>query len=257
MPHTIKDIYNWIDTEVAPFSRKEVWDNSGLLVGDLAQRVTGVGLVLDITPDAIATAKQLGLQLLVSHHPVIFHPLSSLSAQNPVYLLAQAGICAISAHTNYDSAHGGVNDALAERLGLQDSTPAAIPSMEATILRIGNLPQPMPADAFAAHVQACLGSPVRYARVGSKTIRTVAVLGGAGGEYASEVAALGADAFVTGEAPHHEFIQAVKTGLCLVEAGHFETENPSIAPLAQRMQNAFPSLTIRRIEQENPVMHTV
>lgn len=94
----VKDFYEYLDT-IAPFDRQESWDNSGLLVGDSAQQVETLAVALDITPEAVHWAEKEGAQLFVSHHPVIFHAQKQFLAQEPAYLLAQAGMSAICAHT--------------------------------------------------------------------------------------------------------------------------------------------------------------
>ena len=136
----VKDIYDFLN-EIAPFDRQESWDNSGLLVGDSAQQVETLAVALDITPEAVHWAEKEGAQLFVSHHPVIFHAQKQFLAQEPAYLLARAGMSAVCAHTCLDVAQGGVNDVLAEKLGLSAVKP--VPSGEgAPLLRIGTV-QPM------------------------------------------------------------------------------------------------------------------
>jgi GTP cyclohydrolase I len=121
---TTGDIYAFIDG-FAPFQTAMSFDNPGLLVGDDNTEVTTALLSLDITPEVVREAAELGAQLIVSHHPVIFHPLKKLSKGSVPYLLAQHSITAICAHTNLDMAAGGVNDCLAERLGLKMSVCSA------------------------------------------------------------------------------------------------------------------------------------
>ena len=109
----VGDIYNALDA-FCPFDVHEQWDNVGLLVGESSAQVTRAAVVLDITPDAVERAHEVGAQLIISHHPVIFHPIKNLGAHDPVYLLAKYGMNAICAHTNLDCADGGVNDVLAQ-----------------------------------------------------------------------------------------------------------------------------------------------
>lgn len=121
----VKDFYDYFNT-IAPFDRQESWDNSGLLVGDPKQRVDTLAVALDMTPEAVQMAREAGAQLFISHHPVIFHAQKQFLAQEPAYLLAQAGMSAVCAHTSLDVAQGGVNDVLAEKLGL--SAVEAVPA---------------------------------------------------------------------------------------------------------------------------------
>lgn len=231
----IRDIYALLD-EKAPFSTAEDWDNPGLLVGDLAAPVTTVLVALDATPAALAAARQAGAELLLTHHPVIFHPLKSLSPADPSYQAAAAGMAVLSAHTNLDKAAGGVNDTLAARLGLTDVQPGPD-----GMSRIGVLAETVDARRFAAAVGEALHTAVRVN--GSRPVRRVAVCGGSGGEFLPALAAE-ADAYVTGEVRHHEWLLAEQVGLTLTEAGHYATEVPVVDTLCRWLADAFPSLSV-------------
>lgn len=111
----VKNIYDKIN-KLAPFSYQEKWDNSGLLVGDSDSKVEKILLSLDITNDVVSEAVNGGYDMVVSHHPVIFHPLKTLSNEEPAVRLAKNNISAICAHTNLDIARGGINDIIAEKL---------------------------------------------------------------------------------------------------------------------------------------------
>ena len=113
-----KQIYDAIQ-QIAPFDSAESWDNPGLLVGSPQAQADPLGLALDITPEVLALAKEKGIQTILTHHPVIFHPLKQVRQDSPVFQLVQSGITVISAHTNLDrSPELGTNRVLAERLGL-------------------------------------------------------------------------------------------------------------------------------------------
>ena len=120
---TVTHIYDAID-RLAPFWLTMDFDNTGILVGDRNREVSCALLALDCTPSVIEQAKQLGAQLIVTHHPVIFHPLKRVNEDAVVYQLIRSDIAVISAHTNLDIAQGGVNDALASAIGLRDCIPA-------------------------------------------------------------------------------------------------------------------------------------
>uniref|UniRef100_UPI003FF1330A Nif3-like dinuclear metal center hexameric protein n=1 Tax=Candidatus Fimivicinus sp. TaxID=3056640 RepID=UPI003FF1330A len=247
----VKDIYDFVN-EIAPFDRQESWDNSGLLVGDSAQQVETLAVALDITPEAVHQAEKEGAQLFVSHHPVIFHAQKQFPAQEPAYLLARAGMSAVCAHTCLDVAQGGVNDVLAEKLGLSAVKP--VPSEEgAPLLRIGAV-QPMDTPTLAGEVSRRLKAAVRVASADAgRLITRVAVCGGAGADLMAQAKAAGADAYVTGDANHHEFLDALQMELTLLAAGHYETENPVVDVLARRLSSRFPELRVVRIPQEGPV----
>ncbi|MBQ5841255.1 MAG: Nif3-like dinuclear metal center hexameric protein [Clostridia bacterium] len=232
---TFSDIQNHIHT-IAPFDAAEEWDNVGLLVGSPATEATGILVALDATTDAIHAAVKAGANLLVTHHPVIFEPLRRLEADSLPYRLAAAGVGLLAAHTNLDKATGGVNDTLAELLGLTDVTPAAD-----GLCRIGRLSAPMEPAAFARLVAQRLDTPVRLG--GNRPVSTVAVCGGSGGDFIEELCPV-ADAYVTGEVKHHQWLAANEAGLTLVEAGHYATEVPVVAALCDRLREAFPALPI-------------
>lgn len=219
---------------IAPFETAEEWDNVGLLVGNPDDRVNGVLVALDVTPGALAAAQAVGANLILTHHPLIFEPLRRLDSNSLAYQLAAAHIGVLSAHTNLDKAAGGVNDTLANRLGLQDVRPAPD-----GMSRIGCLPAAVELADFAQQVAACLDTPVRVA--GNGPVRTVAVCGGSGGDCIPALAPL-ADAFVTGEIRHHQWLS--DAGPALIEAGHYATEAPVIDTLCQWLREAFPTLPI-------------
>lgn len=225
--------------QLAPFETAETWDNAGVLVR-CGEAVTGVLCALDLTAGAVAEAEAAGCNVIVSHHPVIFHPLKTLAQGDVPALLVRAGISAVCLHTNLDKAAGGVNDVLAQRLGL-----LAPEAFAQGLGRIGALARPLRADALAAHVSGALRTPVKYADA-QRDILRVAVVSGSGGDLWREAAACGADCLVTGEAGHHDALDALAGGVSLVAATHFATEIAIADVLAQRIGAAFPGLRVQR-----------
>ena len=202
----VGDIYNALDS-FCPFEVHEPWDNVGLLVGEKESEVRRAAVVLDITPDAVKKAHEAGAQLIVSHHPVIFHPIKNLGAHDPVYLLAKYGMNALCAHTNLDCADGGVNDVLAQCLGLENVRKIPSPSADTMLLRAGELKDALSPKNFAELVSQRLCCHVRYCD-GGRSIKRVALCGGAGGEFFSDALAFGCEALVSGDVSHHEFLGA-------------------------------------------------
>ena len=245
---TVKNIYDFIDS-IAPFEKQCEWDNSGLLIGNPCREISKIGVVLDITPDAVKYAAERGVELIVSHHPVIFRPVKSFLDGDVSYMLAANGISAICAHTSLDCANGGVNDVLAETLGFKNPVPLT-ESGEAAMIRKVVIDE-TEADALAMLVADRLSTGVQLADCG-KTIDTVALCGGAGGDFIHAVAESGCDAYITGEAKHHEFLAAKELGVTLIAAGHFETENPVVAVLADKIRNNF-ECEVEIIPQKSPV----
>ncbi len=220
----------------APPELAQDWDNVGLLV-DAGRPVTGVLTALDITAEVVQEAAALGCELIVAHHPVIFHPIKALAPGDVPALLVQKGISAICMHTNLDAAEGGVNDTLAAILGMRDTR-----SFADGCGRIGTVDETS-AAALAAFCQKTLGPGVHYVEAG-RPVRCLAEVSGAGGSYWQEAMALGADCLVTGEAAHHNGIDAKRCGFGLVVAGHWGTEHPIAAVLKDRLARAFPGLTV-------------
>ena len=205
----------------APKITAEEWDNVGLLVDCGQTNITKAVVALDATPAALAFAAENGAQLLVTHHPIIFSPLTVLSHTHPAAVALTSGVSVLSLHTNLDKAAGGVNDTLAEKLGLQNVAVTAD-----GMTRTGTLSAPLCAADFAALCAEKLDTPVTYC--GNKQVKTVAVCGGSAG---SGVFTATADAYVTGEIKHHEWLAANETGLVAVAAGHYATENPVVDAL--------------------------
>lgn len=248
---TVKEVYDALQT-VAPFETQLDFDNAGLLIGSFHQPVTGIGVVLDVTPQAIGQAQQRGLDCIVSHHPIIFSGLKAIPTESPVYQAIRAGLAVISAHTNLDAAAGGVNDALAAALGLEAVQPLGLPGDRTPPMgRIGRLSAGMDSYGFAAYVSEKLHTRAKYVPA-DRPIDTVAVCGGAGEAFIQPAAAAGADALVTADVKHHNLLLARSLGLMVVDAGHFETEQVVIAPLAARLAEAT-HLPVEVLEQLSPV----
>lgn len=257
---SVKEIYRYLD-EKFPYCMQESYDNSGIMV-DCGRNVTKVVVSLDITNTIVDYATALGAELIVSHHPVIFRPIKSISYDSPLYRLIANDVSAISAHTNYDIAEGGVNDQLASKLDLHEIKPVFKVSecsvngilRENYIGRMGVITNEQTPSDFAAFVAERLGKKVGIEYVdGRKNVKTVAVGGGACGEFVFECKKYGIDAFVTGEAKHHEMIYAAENGITLIAAGHYATENVALEKLASTLVEKFEGLTVTVTRLDNPV----
>ena len=230
----INEIIAFAD-RLAPFESAEEWDNVGLLVGDPDAAVSRVLLALDITPAAVEEAREKNCELIVSHHPVIFSPLSALRPDSAEYLLAKYDIAALCLHTNLDRADQGVDTALAAALGLDDTVFFA-----EDFLLVGKPEAPCSAEEFASFIKERLHAPsVRFTQ---GRVSRVAVSSGGGGEGVALARKYGCDAFVTGELKHHQYLCAVQRGIAAFDAGHFSTENVVIAPLKELFEERFPEV---------------
>ena len=239
MSNTVGEIYDVIDG-FAPFDSQADFDNAGLCVGNREAVVSKTLVCLDITKETIDEAVRLGAQLIVSHHPVIFNPIKQLSADSVVYRMAQAGLSAVCAHTNWDQADGGVNDVLFELVSDGAKCEAVTDEEGLKLIRIGKMNKEYSLLAYAEYCKKKLSSPWLQVVDYGLPVRTVAVVGGSYGDGIETCRRAGADTVVTGEAKYHEMLSAEHIGVNLICAGHYETEAPSMATLRDRLADALP-----------------
>jgi len=347
-----------ITNKIAPSQFAEAWDNVGLQLGDPVAPVARIMVALDPGSPAVEAAIEARCNLLVTHHPFIFTPLKKISTADETGRLAiralKHDLAIISLHTNYDIAQGGVNDLLAERLGIQGTLPLRVTGAEEYLKlvvfvpqgfevpllkalapfsatmgnyrncsfqgagfgrftpepgaqpfagqvgreqeqpesrlelllpkgrlsaalaalkgahpyeepafdvyqllnqgparglgRIGVLAEATSAGAFAQQVKAALAaSGVRLVGEPGRQVRKVALCGGSGASLLHEAARKGADLLVTGDVKYHEAREAEALGLALLDAGHFATEWPMVAGLADALRRA---LALKKFETD-------
>ena len=247
---TVKDILTFIET-VAPPYMKEDWDHVGLNCGHMDQEVTKILIALDPFESVCKEAKEIGAELLVTHHALIweqgFITDQTEQGRNTLFLIENR-IAHINAHTNLDCAPGGVNDTLAARLGLKNITvigPAGTDAQgkEYGLLRCGTVQETALQD-FLATVKENLGCKgLKFVDAGVK-VRKVAVGGGACAGFLKQAAAAGCDTFVTADTRYNQFWDAKALGINLIDAGHFHTENPVCSVLADKIRAAFPEISV-------------
>lgn len=233
--------------ELAPKELAMDWDNVGLLVGHPDRAVSGILVALDVAAAVAEEALELGANLIVSHHPVMncaWSPVQSVRGDNPqgalLLRMIENGLGCICMHTNLDAARGGVNDALAARLGLSGT---ALLEGGDGILRVGTVAEQSCA-AFAAFVKEALAAnSVRFVDT-RLPVRKVAVGGGACASYFRAAAAEHCSALVTADVKYDQFLDAKALGLCLMDAGHFPTENVVCPELARFLRGRFPNLPV-------------
>ena len=247
----VADILNFLDT-LAPRSMKMDWDNVGLLCGSKSAPVTKILVALDPFDAVCEEAISIGAELIVTHHGLIFQPLKSITDDTVIgrriLTLCQHGISAINAHTNLDCAPGGVNDRLAQMLGLEniqviDPMGTDDQGREWGLLRLGEVSQ-QPLCNFLETVKSNLSCEgLRYAD-GGTPVRRVAVGGGACAGEMKDAIRAGCDTFVTSDVKYNQFWDAQDMGLNLIDAGHFPTENPIVAVLAEKLAANFPEIEV-------------
>lgn len=318
-----KDLISLMN-EWAPPELAEAWDHPGLQAGDLETPVTKVMTALDLTEENVDRAAAEGVSMIISHHPFLFKPLHAIDLSTykgrVIAKLIRHNIVSFAAHTNLDTAEGGVNDALATALGLTDLTglvpekadrmmklvayvtpiqartfhfyvkkkypdgvkqyyllddnddftdnakmemsvqESVLPAVVADLKehcggveydvyvlksgahhhfmgRIGSLPHPMKGREALSYIKEKLGIPnLRYAGHADSTVKRVAVLGGAGSEFAPLAKAKGADLYLTGDLKYHEAQDAARLPLLIADGGHFYTERVIVPALAARIR---------------------
>ena len=258
---TVKDILNWVQT-LAPTYMKESWDNVGLLCGDPRKPVTRVLVALDPFEHVCREAERVGAELIVTHHPLIFQAPKSVTTETSVGRsimgLCAAGISAINAHTNLDCAPGGVNDVLAQTLGLENVSVIRPSGTDEAgnpwgLLRMGTCEASL--DAFLEQVKERLQvSGLRYVR-GCDKVRKVAVGGGSCGGGLMDAYDAGCDTFVTADVKYNQFWDAKELGMNLIDAGHFATENPVVPVLARKLREAFPEMEVMISRDHGDCIH--
>ena len=249
------ELYAFFDAKI-PASLSCEWDNDGLLVCPNPEKeVHKVLVALDATEKVVEIALAEGYDLILTHHPLIFSPLSHIEPSDPiakkVIALLNGGVSVMSFHTRLDAVSGGVNDLLAEKFGLSGVRPFG--QNGEAIGRIGKLPAPMTLEDFAKSVKNTLcAASVAYA--GTRTVEVVALLGGGGSDDVDAARMAGADTFLSGELKYHQLNEAPERGMNLVAAGHFDTEKHICKKLASLALEADPSLSVT-VLQGTPIRH--
>ncbi|MDL2207030.1 Nif3-like dinuclear metal center hexameric protein [Eubacteriales bacterium OttesenSCG-928-N13] len=231
MAVTVQQIAQLID-QMAPFDTAVSYDNVGLLVGHPDSQVDKILVALDLTMGAIEEAQQMRAQLIVTHHPVMFHARKNLREDEAegalLCALVRSGIAMIAAHTNFDAARGGVSEVLAETVGITNLEPIAD-----GLVTIGDYDGTL--DKLMQDVRALINPNARlYGK--DKPLKRVAACGGAGSDFWIHAQQAGADAYLLGEVRHYDALAAVQSGMPLIDAGHYETERLSLKALVHGLQ---------------------
>ena len=246
--------------QYAPLPLQDSFDNAGLQIGLTAeQEVTGALLCLDVTEAVIDEAERMGCNLIVAHHPLLFHGLKSITGKSYVERCVikaiQKGIGIYAAHTNLDNAEGGVNYRIAEKIGLTSlSFLDAKPGLSAGAGVVGELPTAEDERDFLMRLKDLFGIQcIRHNRLCGRKIRRVALCGGAGGFLLSQAIAQGADAFLTGEMRYHDYF-GHEGDLLIAEMGHYESEQYTVEIFAEVLGQRFPELKIVKTSHNtNPI----
>lgn len=238
----IKDILDYLCAQY-PLDTACDFDNVGLLVGDENPDTDSALVCLDCDMTAVNRAKQLNCGLIITHHPVIFEGVRQLSFDGVLAELIRCGISVISMHTNLDVADDGVTATLCRVLDLKGAAPFETGDGFKIYAAQTEIQSP---DSFAEHIKARLGGGVRY--TSGRPLKNLLICSGSGGNYVSDAQSFGFDGLVTADVKHHQFIDAANAGISVFDAGHFDTENIIVKPLAQKLSAKFPQVTFHPYE---------
>lgn len=247
--------------QYAPLPLQDSFDNAGLQIGlTEEQEVAGALLCLDVTEEIIDEAVRKGCNVVIAHHPLLFHGLKSITGKSYVERCVikaiKNNIAIYAAHTNMDNAQGGVNYRIAETIGLTnlaflDDKAGAIPAGSGII---GELPTAEDEKNFLLRLKSLFGIQcIRHNALCGRKVRRVALCGGAGGFLLSKAISLGADAFLTGEMRYHDYF-GHEGDLLIAEMGHYESEQYTMDIFAEILSNQFPELkTVKTSLNTNPI----
>lgn len=235
---TVRQIFEILD-RLAPFESQADFDNSGFLVGDSSREVSCILFALDLTQPVIDEAVSLGADLVITHHPLMFTPLRSLTEDDYegrlIRRLVREDISFIAAHTNLDQAPGGINDVLAGCCGLTGVSGEGF-------FRSGVLAEPLSAQEYACELGQRLHTTVRLMGDPLKIIRKAGLCSGGGSDEWPQALEAGCDAFISGEIKHHHALAMADQGLVALECGHIATEEPGIRAFAAALQKQLDQL---------------
>ena len=239
--------------QFAPLEQAASWDNSGFCIGSPDTEVRGILVGFDCTPALVREAVARGANMIVTHHPLIFHGIKKISEDTflgeVITLAVKNDIVVYAAHTNADKAGGGVNDLMADRLGLRDRRVLS----EDGFGLVGMLEAPMPAADFIAFVKKQFSLKcLRASRPISTAVRKVALCSGSGGSMLAEALASGADAYICGDLTYHQFF--AEKGIMLLDIGHFESEIDIVDKLISVLEEKISTFAVLRTKEDyNPI----
>ena len=244
--YTVKDVFALMDT-IAPMKNLHKGDNSGLIVGNTSMPAKKVLFTLDITCEAVREAAQTGANVIIAHHPVIFHPLYTLDETNPACLALKHGIACICFHSPLDISKGGINDIIFDMLN------STVSLKKQEVLEpihpdgsgygwVCSVDSEIMPDELGRKLKEIFGcTVVRYTNSG-KPIKKIAFCSGGAGGTLPLAMEHGADAYISGDVKHDQWITARNSGIALFDCGHFHTEDIVISYLIKRFTEEYPGL---------------
>ena len=249
--------------QFAPLALQESYDNAGLIVGRLDDELQGgVLLAVDVTQEVLDEAVRLGCSMVISHHPIIFHPLKRLNSASEtercVEMAIKHDIALYACHTNLDSAHGGMSWRLGEMLGLQSMEVLEPTSDGAGFGVVGELAEPLGVEKFFAMIRERLDvKVVRHSKLVRDEVSRVAVCTGAGGSCMEAARQSGCDVYVTADLRYNDFFAPGKEFI-VADIGHFESEFCAIDILFDILSKKFINFALHKSAcSKNPVYYSL
>ena len=240
--------------EIAPLNLKESYDNVGFMVGDRESEVTRVLVALDCTLKVIEEAKELGAQLILTHHPLLFIKPKSITTDSlqgkKIMKLIENGIALYSSHTNWDTVKGGLNDEFVKLLGFEESKIIEVAPSDPTagVGRIVQLSEHTTVERIINRIKDKLNlQNLRYSGELDKKVRTISLVNGSGEDYLQQSYDLGADLLITGDTTYHFVSDYEEMGLSVIDIGHFNSEWPLVMSLAENIKKILEPMGVEVI----------
>lgn len=258
---TVKQITEAIE-EFAPLALQESYDNSGLIVGQSDRHVRSALVCVDITEPVIREAIETGAEMIISHHPAIFHAIKRLNSASYIERVVETAvkhdIALYACHTNLDSAGGGMSFRLADILGIRNPAVLAPRTDKCSGFGIVGDIQPTGAVEFLSHVKRSLGiKAIRYSDTVFETINRVALCTGAGASLADDAREAGAQLYIAADFKYNDFLDADRD-LIIADIGHFESEYCAIELIIDIIRKKFPNFALHKSKcSRNPINYLV
>lgn len=254
----VKDIIKKME-QLAPVFLKEDFDNVGLMVGDRDKSVSKVLLALDCTIKVIEEAKREGVDLIITHHPLIFRKPNSITTDTiqgkKIIELIKNDISLYSSHTNLDSVEGGLNSTIVSILGFKNSQILQQNNKEASagLGRVVKLDEKVTLDELIDKIKTSLNIANLRVVKGNDSISKVAIINGSGQDFIGKAVALGVDTVITGDTTYHFALDYKEMGVNIIDVGHFSSEQVVFFNVMDKLTQEFPNIKfIRSQVEEDP-----
>lgn len=251
---TCNEIIEMLEQEF-PLKYAMPGDKTGFQVGNREQEIHHIYIAVDATEEVIDEAVRVGADLLLTHHPMIFSPLATITTDSfqgrRVIKMIQNNLCYVSTHTNYDSCR--MANLAADRLGIIDGQVLEEVADGLGIGKMGILPKEMTLRECAVYVKEAFGIPsVRFFGDGNEKVSRVAICPGSGRSVIKYCHALGAEVFITGDIDHHTGVDQVDDALPIIDAGHYGIEHIYIEDMQKILEEKYPQLKITAAKIRHP-----